>query len=188
MGLVRNSEQEKARSRERIIDVAAEQVRVAGLQGPGIAEVMHAAGMTHGGFYKHFASRDDLVLAAVQRAFDSGTAAMAARLQDTEDPLAAFVDWYVSAEHVADPGGGCAVAALGCEMPRAGDRVRAAYTAQVTHYLDALEPLVGSRTQATAALSTLTGAVTIARAVDSPVLAAEILRAVRAALKAQVPS
>lgn len=184
---MRNSEQGKAGSRERIIDVAAERVRVAGLQGPGIAELMHAAGMTHGGFYKHFASRDDLVLAAVERAFASGTAAMTARLTDAKDPLAAFVDWYVSAEHVADPGGGCAVAALGCEVPRAGDRVRAAYTAQVARYLDALEPVVGSRARATTALSTLIGAVTIARAVDSPTLAAELLRDVRAALKAESP-
>ena len=116
---------------------------------------MHAAGMTHGGFYKHFDSRDDLVAAAVEEAFRGANATMTELIESSQDPLAEFVYWYLSAEHVADPGHGCAVAALGGEILRADQRVRSAYRAQIERYLDALETLVGTRERANVTLSTL---------------------------------
>jgi TetR/AcrR family transcriptional repressor of nem operon len=113
---------------------------------------------------------------------------MAAVTDGAEDPLAAFVDWYVSAAHRDDPASGCAVVALGCDVPHSGKRVRAAYRAQVEGYLESLEALLGGdaddRRRATVALSTLVGAVLVARAVDDPALSDEILRDVRAAVKA----
>jgi TetR/AcrR family transcriptional repressor of nem operon len=112
-----------------------------------------------------------------------------------EDPLTAFVDWYVSAEHRDNPASGCGVVALGAEVARSDAGVRAAYTEQVQSYLARLEQLLGdtgadadapadpeTRRQAKVMLSTLVGAVLIARAVGDPALSDEIIRDVRAAL------
>ena len=99
-----HSREDKARSHQRIVDIAARRFRESGLAGPGVAELMQAAGLTHGGFYKHFGSRDDLVAEAVQRALTDREAEVAALLADAADPLAAFVDWYASTEHRDSPG------------------------------------------------------------------------------------
>jgi TetR/AcrR family transcriptional regulator, transcriptional repressor for nem operon len=181
--MMRRSREEKAKSRERIVEVAAARIREAGTEAPGVAEIMRDAGMTHGGFYKHFESRDELVAAALEQATAEGDAYVNELTAGAEDPLTAFVEWYVSAEHVADPAAGCAVAALGADVGRGGERLQALYRAQVERYLERLERLLGSRQRATVALATLVGAITVARAVGEPVLAGEILGDVRAALK-----
>lgn len=180
---MRRSKEEKAKSRERIVDVAAARIRETGIEAPGVSEIMREAGMTHGGFYKHFDSRDELVEAALERAMTRGDEKLSKLTSGAGDPLAAFVDWYVSAEHVANPAAGCAVAALGADIGRAGAELRDVYRAQVERYLLRLEQLLGSRQRATVALATLVGSVTVARALDDPVLAEEILHDVREALK-----
>jgi TetR/AcrR family transcriptional regulator, transcriptional repressor for nem operon len=184
----RHSQEEKARSHERIVEIAAARIREAGTTAPSVAEIMQAAGLTHGGFYKHFESRDDLVAEAVDRTFADSQQAAAAVIDGAENPLAAFVDWYVSPEHRDDPASGCSVVALGGEVARAEPRVRSAYTKQVNRYLAQLERLLGDdaadpeiRKKAIVALSTLVGAVLVARAVDDPDLSDEIIRDVRAA-------
>ena len=186
----RHSQEEKARSHERIVEIAAERIREAGTTAPSVAEIMQAAGLTHGGFYKHFDSRDDLVAEAVERTFAESQRATAEVIKDADDPLAAFVDWYVSTDHRDNPGDGCSVVALGGEVPRSDPRVRAAYTDQVKRYLGQLEDLLSeggadpdARAQAIVTLSTLVGSVLVARAVDEPALADEIIGVVRAALR-----
>ena len=187
----RHSQDEKARSHERIVDIAAARIREAGTAAPSVAEIMQAAGLTHGGFYKHFESRDDLIAEAVDRTFADSQQATAAVIDGADDPLAAFVDWYVSAEHRDNPGSGCGVVALGGEVAHAEPRVRAAYTDQVKRYLAQLEELLSDddgeadpviRRQARVTLSTLIGAVLVARAVDDPALSDAIIADVRAAL------
>jgi TetR/AcrR family transcriptional repressor of nem operon len=180
---MRRSREDKAKSRERIVEVAAARIREAGTEGPGVAEIMREAGMTHGGFYKHFESRDDLVAAALAQALADGDAYVGELTDGAADPLAAFVDWYVSAEHVANPAAGCAVAALGADVGRGADALHSLYRAQVERYLARLELLLGSRERATVALATLVGAITVARGLGEPLLAEEILGDVRAALK-----
>jgi TetR/AcrR family transcriptional repressor of nem operon len=184
-----HSKEDKAASHDRIVEIAAARIRESGTTAPGVAEIMKAAGLTHGGFYKHFGSRDDLVAEAVERALADGTRATARVTADADDPLAAFVDWYASSAHRDDRAGGCAVAALGCDAPRADDRVRAAYREQVQRYIANLERLLGgddgeARRRATVAVSTLVGGLMLARAVDDEALSGEILRDVRAAVKA----
>ena len=147
---------------------------------------MNAAGLTHGGFYKHFGSREDLVAEAVERAFADNQEAAAAATEGADDPLAAFVEWYVSGEHRDNPASGCGVVALSGEVARGGVRVRAAYTQQVKRYLAHLEQLLGdadpeARRQAIVMLSTLVGSVLVSRAVDDAALSDEIIRDVRAA-------
>jgi TetR/AcrR family transcriptional repressor of nem operon len=198
----RHSQEEKAKSHERIVDIAAARIREAGTAAPSVAEIMQAAGLTHGGFYKHFASRDDLVAEAVQRTFDDSQKATAAVIDGADDPLAAFVDWYVSADHRDNPASGCGVVALGAEVAHADARVRTAYTAQVKRYLAELEQVLSgevggdgdadanpeTRRRATVMLATLVGAVLVARAVDDPALSDEIIRDVRAGLASREPA
>jgi TetR/AcrR family transcriptional repressor of nem operon len=184
---VGHSRVDKTRSHERIVEIAARRIREAGTDGPGVAEIMTAAGLTHGGFYKHFGSREELVAEAAERSFADSEAAVDQITGDAEDPLRAFVDWYLSADHRENPGTGCGIVALGADAPRADQRLRAAYTEQVRRYLDRLQELLGSadgaeRDRAAVALSTLVGALLVARAVDDPALANEILRSAREAL------
>jgi TetR/AcrR family transcriptional regulator, transcriptional repressor for nem operon len=182
----RRSRDEKAKSHERIVDIASARIRELGTTAPGVAEIMKEAGLTHGGFYKHFDSRDDLIAEAVGRMFAESQSKAAAVVAHADDPLTAFVDWYVSPEHRDNPGSGCGVVALGADAGRGDARVRAAYTEQVKRYLDDLVQLSGhpdpeTRRQATVTLCTLVGAVLVARGVDDPDLSDEIIRDVRAA-------
>jgi TetR/AcrR family transcriptional regulator, transcriptional repressor for nem operon len=98
------------------------------------------------------------------------------------DPLAAFVDWYLSAEHRDDPGAGCAVAALGDDVRRGDGRLRSAYREQVERYLENVERFLGggedARRRAILAVSALAGAIVLSRAVDDEALSDEILSAV----------
>ena len=119
---------------------------------------------------------------------------MAAATEGASDPLAAFVDGYLSTEHRDGVESSCGVVALGTDAPRASARVRAAYTDQVRYYLAELERLIGgpdadtgTRKQAVVTLSTLVGSLLVARAVDDPALSDELLRDVRVTLRSRAP-
>lgn len=186
---MRQSREEKAKTHQRIVGLASARIREDGLDRPGVAEIMQAAGLTHGGFYKHFGSRDDLIAAAADHAFAYADQTLDQYAHDPHDPLAAWVDWYVSEEHRDDPGTGCPVAALVGDVGRADDRVRAGYTVVVERYIKTLEGMLGggedSRRQALIAASTLLGSLALARAVDDQALSQEILSTVREALRPQ---
>jgi TetR/AcrR family transcriptional repressor of nem operon len=143
---------------------------------------MHDAGLTHGGFYKHFDSRDQLVAEAVAHAFAESERAVADVTADQADPLGSFVDWYLSAEHRDNPGTGCGIVALGSDAARGGDAVQTAYREQVERYLAHLEELLGNRDNAAAALSQLVGAVHVARAIGPGELSDRILSDARASV------
>lgn len=184
--MVRVSRSEKQASHERIVAEAARRIRERGTREPGIAEIMAAAGLTHGGFYKHFTSRDELIAEAAEKAMKAAEPVAAAALT-AQDPLAAFTDWYVSTAHRDDPGDGCGVAALSGDAAR-DEAVRGAYRTQVAHYLEILEEMLGGedptrRQRAAVTLSALVGAVVVARALgDTPAsdaLLADVRDAVR---------
>jgi TetR/AcrR family transcriptional repressor of nem operon len=181
-----HSREEKEKNHRQIVDVAARRMREAGTDGPGVAEIMKAAGLTHGGFYKHFDSRDELVAEAVEAALAQGEAGYREATEGAEDPLRAFVDWYLSPGHRDDPGSGCAVVALGADAGRGDERVRAAYGAQVERYIAHLEGLLDggedARRRAIAAVTSMVGALLIARAVDDEELSEEILCEARASV------
>ena len=185
--MARQSREEKARTHDRIVEIAAQRIREAGMETPGVAELMQAAGLTHGGFYKHFGSRDDLVAEATERACANADRKVHELTDDARDPMAAFVDWYLSPEHRDEPGAGCPVPALGDDVRRASPRARAAYREQVERYLANVERFLGggkrARRRATVALSTLVGSIVLARALDDDALADEILRDARDALR-----
>ena len=186
---MRQSAEEKARTHERIVEIASARIREEGIEGPGVAEIMQAAGLTHGGFYRHFGSRDDLVAAAADDAFAYSNETLDKYAHDELDPLAAWVDWYLSTEHRDDPATGCAVAALIGDVDRGNSHVRSGYDALVARYIGSLEDMLGGasdgRRQAIIALSTLVGSLVLARAIDDDTLSDEILRTVREALRHQ---
>jgi TetR/AcrR family transcriptional repressor of nem operon len=178
-----HSQEDKAASHQRIVEIAAARIREQGTEQPAVAAMMRAAGLTHGGFYKHFGSRDDLVAEATEHALTENMRRVQELIAGADDPLAAFVAWYLSTEHRDNPGHGCGIVALGADAPRADPRVRAAYATQVERYLELLENLLGDdRDRAPVVLSTLVGAVLVARALGSTPRSDELLRVVRAAL------
>lgn len=187
-----HSQADKTESRERIVQVAAARFRQSGLNGIGVADLMKDAGLTHGGFYRHFASRDELVAEAVERALQEGARAVDAVASISKSPLAGLVDAYLSPAHCDDLATSCAVTTLASDVARGTDRARAAYTRQVGRYLELLTKLIPAvrqrsrRRKAIVALSTLVGAVSIARAVNSKKLSLEILNSVADELKAQL--
>jgi TetR/AcrR family transcriptional regulator, transcriptional repressor for nem operon len=183
---VRTTKEEKAKTHERIVEIAAQRIREEGLDRPGVAEIMQAAGLTHGGFYKHFGSRDDLIGEATEKAVANSDQFVHELTDDAPEPLAAFVDWYLSAEHRDEPGKGCAVAGL-ADGARHGDkRVRAAYGRQVERYVENIERFLGggndARDQALLIVSAMVGALVLSRAVDEP-LSSELLDTVREELR-----
>jgi TetR/AcrR family transcriptional repressor of nem operon len=183
-----HSKDEKAASHDRIVGIAAARIRESGTEQPGVAEIMRAAGLTHGGFYKHFGSRDELIDEAVARALTENAGALEELITSTDgDPLAAFADWYVTTAHRDHPGSGCGVAALGPDVSRIGGAAQQAYRAEVDRYLAYIQTLIGgddpdARSRALVTLSTIVGALMIARGLGSTERSDELLSAVRQAV------
>jgi TetR/AcrR family transcriptional repressor of nem operon len=185
---MRHSKEDKAASHERIVNTAAARIRESGTDQPGVAEIMRAAGLTHGGFYKHFESREELIEEAVERALTENQKTVAQMVYEADDPLAAFADWYVSTAHRDDPAHGCGVVALGADVRRVGGVAQDAYRAQVDRYLAYLQSLLDgddedSRKRANVTLSAMVGAVMIARALGPTPRSDELLRDVRGAVR-----
>src|SRR5258706_5640890 len=187
-----HSQEEKEQHHGRIVRVAAARFREDGVGGVGVAELMQEAGLTHGGFYRHFASRDDLVAEAIACALRDGGQAVAALANLEHDALRKLIEAYLSDKHRDDLATSCAVATLAADVTRCNHAARTAYTNQVSTYLEILTKLIAGessrarRKKAIAALSTLVGAVSLARAVNDKALSSEILDDARDELQAQL--
>ena len=175
---MRVTREEAQKSRERIVDAAARRFRERGFEGIGVADLMKEAGLTHGGFYAHFDSREGMLAEAADRA-GAATVAVLARVAAAAPPkkeLAAMLRAYLSKEHVEGVETGCAVAALGSEMPRQAPKVRRAATRRIKEMIDLVARqspdwgLPGAHERALVTLSTAVGALVLARAVDDPKL------------------
>lgn len=183
-----HSRAEKAESRERILDVAARQIRQGGLDSVSIAEIMKAANLTHGGFYGHFGSRADLIAAALERALDSGetkfVAATAARPGRT---VKAIVNSYLSPAHRDDLREGCAIAALSGDVGRAqDDEIRTQMAEQLertfAHMAKAMGGGAKADAAAVAAWCAMVGAINLSRVFRGTPRSDQILRTVRQAI------
>jgi TetR/AcrR family transcriptional repressor of nem operon len=183
------SREEAAASRERILDVAAKLFRERGLDGIGVADLMHEAGLTHGGFYGHFESKEDLMGEAIARALSESLARWHKRAE-SGTPLSAIAKSYLSARHRDDPGTGCALPALAADVARHGAPVRRTFTAWMDSLVDVLAGIVPGRTKALrrrkaiAIFAAMAGAMVLARAVDDTAMSEEILNAVAASVDA----
>ena len=181
------SREQAAQNRERILDAAARLFRERGFEGIGVADTMKAAGLTHGGFYGHFSSKEDLIAQACARAFSRSHQRWSRRAGSTpDDPLSSIIRSYLTPRHRDDPGTGCALAALGPDVARHGPGVRRAVTEGLRSAFNLLSGLVPGKSEAArrqkaiGTYASLVGAMIMARAVGDPALSQEILDAVRA--------
>ena len=178
----------KEETHERIVQAAARAIRRHGYAGVGVADVMKEAGLTHGGFYAHFKSRDALLVEALARAgHDSGAAiARAAQARQSRGVSAfrALVDSYLSEGHLVSLDTGCPVAALGGEMPRQSGALRKASAHRVDRLIDAVRDTLPGAPRSTAMVvaGTLVGSLQLARALGDNAEGRAVLAAVRKAL------
>ena len=181
------SREQAAQNREGIVEVAARLFRERGFEGIGVADLMKEAGLTHGGFYGHFSSKDDLIAEASARAL-ARSLALFSNLSEraSHDPLSAITRAYLTSKHRDDPGTGCLLAAVGSDVSRQRPAVRRAVTHHIRSAVELLTKLVPSRSRAArrqkaiSTYATLVGAMVMARAVDDRELSQEILDAGRA--------
>ncbi len=178
-----HSRVDKAKSRQRILDVAAVQIRDFGLEGVSIGELMKSAKLTHGGFYGHFSSRDDLIAEALDKALKDG-AASGARAGSGKGPptLKSFLHSYLSRAHRDDPRAGCAISALAGDVARADRRTREIMTKHVAEHFDIIGKLIGEDDVAdfsVSVLCTIVGAVMLSRAISDEETSNKVLLAAR---------
>ncbi|REG48619.1 TetR family transcriptional regulator [Paraburkholderia sp. BL6669N2] len=187
---MRKSRQETAETRQRILEAASSRFRESGIEGTALADLMAQAGLTHGGFYKHFASKEQVVLESLQLAADSLRETVESSLSRSAGTpgLNAAISNYLSAEHRDDPGGGCPFVALASELARASDEVRDATTEGILKLVDLIAnrlpelPRAAAKKKALVILSTMMGALTMSRMVNDEQLSAAILREAKKAV------
>ena len=181
---MRKSKQEAAATRQRIITAAAAAFRKNGIAGTGLSDLMAAANLTHGGFYRHFDSKDQLIAEACDAAAKSLAEQIAASTskKSAREGLKTIVGKYLSASHRDEPEDGCPVAALGSEIARSDERTRAAATQGFLKLAEIIalqfrktRPDVARR-RALVAAATMMGALTMSRIVTDSELSAGILR------------
>jgi TetR/AcrR family transcriptional repressor of nem operon len=180
----RVSQVQARENRRQVVAAAARLFRERGVQGVSVADVMAAAGLTHGGFYKQFASKDALVAEAAGLAFDQLEGRLEGLDEQRADHRAArqgLIDYYLSPGHRDDPGGGCAAAGFAVDVSRedAGSAVHEPYADGVTGFAQWLAEDGG---EDYVALSTLVGALLLARATRGSEVSEQILAAAREAL------
>jgi TetR/AcrR family transcriptional repressor of nem operon len=189
---MRVTRQQAKENRERIIEAAGALFRARGFGGVGVAHIMKAADLTHGGFYGHFSSKDDLIAQSCRQVMARAAANWTKTAEAAPDePFEALLARYLSPRHRDAPSHGCVFAALGAEAARRGEPVRQAFG-------DGLESLIGiltesipgrskaaKRRKAVAAMASLVGALLLARAVEDKEFSNEILEATRRELAAE---
>jgi TetR/AcrR family transcriptional repressor of nem operon len=189
----RTTTRSKEATHDRIVDAAARAIRRSGYNGTGVADIMKDAGLTHGGFYAHFPSREAMLAEAADRAGCESVAAME-RIAASFPPrqaLRAMMQAYLSKEHINGIETGCAAAALGSEMPRQAPEVRRAATRRIKEMIDLVarqSPDWGqpsAHVHALFTVATMVGALVLARAVDDSKLSDDLRRA---ALKHLAPA
>jgi TetR/AcrR family transcriptional repressor of nem operon len=185
-----HSKAKKAETHKRIVKIASKLFREDGLAGVGISELMKNAGLTVGGFYKHFESRDDLVAEALSSAFGGWKRRVeAAASAGPGVSYEKLIDEYLNEAHRDNPGAGCAFSALAEEIARTDKRTRALASEQVRNDLQLIAGFFpgkdkrAARSKAILTFSALVGAMSLARAVSDEALSLEILKTVAEVLK-----
>ena len=181
-----HSQLEKQKTHDRIVEIASQRLREKGLEGIGVADLMKEAGLTVGGFYKHFASRDQLVAEAVQSAFGSWGRKLEDRgMKPSDLPLSEIASNYMGGDHRDDPATGCPFAALTNDFSRSGAQAREIATSQLKHNFELFEGRVAGKDQqekrrkAIVAFALMVGAVGLARISAEDPVSAEILATVQ---------
>ena len=187
---MRYSKEHKQETHARIVKKASVRLREKGAHGIGVADLMKEAGLTHGGFYAHFDSREALVIEAFAHAMDRSTERWRKLAEATapDQRLATIVETYLTPLHRDDPGHGCAVPTLGAEIARESPKTRKAFAAKLEQMIEMMAdqipvgPRKAARKQAMAALTTMIGALVLSRIAGSGELSDDILGAGREAV------
>jgi TetR/AcrR family transcriptional regulator, transcriptional repressor for nem operon len=187
---MRYSKEHKFQTHAKIVKRASIKLREKGAHGIGVADLMKEAGLTHGGFYAHFDSRDALVIEAVTHAMDRSTEKWRKLTEETapDKRLSKIVNSYLAPDHRDDPGQGCAVPALAAEIARESAKTRRVFAGRMEQLIDMLAdqyqglPRKAARKQATAALATMMGSLVMARVAGNGELSDEILKSGRDAV------
>lgn len=181
---MRVSRDQARQNRRRVVETSSTLFRERGVDGVGISDLMNEAGLTHGGFYKQFNSKAELVEEACAVALEDTMAFWDSYLNGAADPRDAFVRAYLSQQHCDRIGEGCLLPALAAEARREPQALRSVFTRAIRAYTDRLDqsdgaPTARSRAEALATLSQMVGAILLARVADDPALSQDILAAVR---------
>jgi TetR/AcrR family transcriptional repressor of nem operon len=187
---MRYSKEHKQETHTRIVRKASVRLREKGAHGIGVADLMKEAGLTHGGFYAHFDSREALVIEAFAYAMDRSTERWRKVAEQTppDKRLATIVETYLTPLHRDDPGHGCAVPTLGAEIARESPKTRKAFAAKLEQMIDMMAdqvpdvPRKSARKQAVAAVATMMGTLVLSRIAGSGEFSDEILSAGREAV------
>jgi TetR/AcrR family transcriptional repressor of nem operon len=193
---MRYSREHKQETRERIVRKASVRLREKGAHGVGVADLMKEAGLTHGGFYAHFDSRESLLVEAFAYAMDRSMEhwRKAAEQTPPEKRFAMIVDSYLNTTHRDDPGRGCAVPTLGAEIARESPKTRKAFAAKLEQMIDMVAeqmidlPPKAARKQAAATLATMMGTLVLSRIAGNGEFSNEILAAGREAVLSRAAS
>jgi TetR/AcrR family transcriptional repressor of nem operon len=192
-GVARYSADHKEKTREAILKATAERLRAGGLEAVGIASIMAEAGLTHGGFYAHFPSRDALLAAAISRLFDDATETVGryeARY-GAKAGLERYADFYLSARHRDDFSIGCPIPALGAETRRAAPEVSRAFDEGLDRLAERLGRLMPAKRPAEqkkaalALLGEMAGTLSVSRAIADPKQSNDYLASARKGLLAE---
>jgi TetR/AcrR family transcriptional regulator, transcriptional repressor for nem operon len=187
---MRYSKEHKLQTHAKIVKRASVKLREKGAHGIGVADLMKEAGLTHGGFYAHFDSRDALVIEAVTHAMDRSTEKWRQLTEETapDKRLSKIVNSYLAPDHRDNPGHGCAVPTLAAEIARESAKTRRVFSGRMEQMIDMLAdqyqglPRKAARKQAMAALATMMGSVVMARVTGNGELSDEILKSGRDAV------
>ena len=177
----------KAETRQKIVNDASRRVRAEGLSGAAVSVVMRDAGLTHGGFYRHFGSKDGLLIESLREAFRemAESLARAAEASQPETAWERVVEAYLSPEHCDHPEYGCPLAALAPELARADETMKVQIQGELTKYKDRMLPfmpgrrIVDKERSFVVIFSTMIGAISIARILPDPAARALVLTTAR---------
>ncbi|MFJ1254133.1 TetR/AcrR family transcriptional regulator [Cupriavidus sp. CuC1] len=175
---MKKSKAETAETRRRIVEIAVREFRRNGIHATGVSEIMAAAGLTHGGFYRHFASKDQLVAEACAASMESLVQTAEAAAEGGTEAFLNHIRDFLSAEYRDDRLGGCPLVALGSELARADDDARRAASNGFRGLIDVISEYFDSEEAKGGAIFTLSamiGAVTMSRIIDDPQLSNQIL-------------
>ncbi|MEZ5460562.1 TetR/AcrR family transcriptional regulator [Dokdonella sp.] len=191
---MRYDKDHKRETRTRVLDAAARSIRESGPDRVGVASVMASAGLTHGGFYAHFDSRDDLVAAAIAHMFTLSGTRLRSELENGSPAqgLQNFIDYYLSRRHRDERSSGCPIAALSSDLPRLGRVSRVEFSRGVDHLAGTVAEMIAALGQADAdslarsIIAELVGALSLARVEPKPEKSDAILVASRKLIKARL--
>jgi TetR/AcrR family transcriptional regulator, transcriptional repressor for nem operon len=187
IGAMRYDPDHKAKTHQRIVRSASHQLRAKGLNGPAVTTLMKASGLTHGGFYKHFSSRDDLVVEAIEESVRELTETLidAAKQSGSRDAWKAIIKTYLSLERCDRAEAGCPIAALAPDIARSAPRMKQRIAAAILKFRDELIPFMPGRTPADKRtnflmiVTSMVGTIAIARTMPDPAVRQTILNTVR---------